>query len=124
MAVLSLPSERSHFIFILVNSILVFDPGWTNLIIYYINPLLSHLSEGNLPRLVYLVTYSPDSPVVVGPFFVAGRFDEGNLMSPTAGIMTRNSLDMAAFDGYMSIIEVLKCRTLFASERYSASPGD
>ncbi|KAF8485880.1 hypothetical protein DFH94DRAFT_158682 [Russula ochroleuca] len=85
---------------------LVFDPQWTNLICYYIAPLLSRLSEGNLPPQVYIVTYSPDSRVVVGPFYVAGRFDEANLRFPTAGMMKRNSLDMAALDGYMSIIEV------------------
>jgi hypothetical protein len=72
------------------------------LICYYIAPLLSRLSEGNLPPQVYIVTYSPDSRVVVGPFYVAGRFDEANLRFPTAGMMKRNSLDMAALGGYMS----------------------
>jgi hypothetical protein len=120
----SLPPQCSHFIFVLVNSQLVFNPRWTKMTLHYIVPLFSRLREGNRPSLEYIVTYSPGSPVKIGPFCVEGGFKEANLMVPSAGIMERISLDMATFDGYMSIIEVLEFRALFESERYSAPPGD
>jgi hypothetical protein len=67
---------------------------------------------------IQLIPYYHASSVSVIPSY--GNDDARILTDGTLAI-TGNSLDMAALNGYMYIIKVLKCRALFTSERYSAS---
>ncbi len=58
--------------------------------------------------------YSEVSPALIDPvYFVVGHDEEGNAVTDADCMIVGGSGDMAAFDGYLSVIKVLEPRALF-----------
>ena len=128
----SFPPQSLHKtsdVFVLVGSIGVLGPQWDFIRRYYIDTLLNRLGEGNPHRVslhflpqpwthsqarpllhqrpcVTYVEYCCGSPVSFDPSSVVGGHDETR-GPPPDGIIMEDTLDLAAYRGYMSIIEVL-----------------
>ena len=132
-------------IFVLVESIDVHGAQWSSIISYYTNALRNRFSEEHSHRVslyfftqsleclsdrvsllqhtrLVFVWYCHGSPVSLVPPNVGGH-DETREPPLDGIVVTGESLDLAAFYGYMSIIKVFNV-ALFASERCLSSLDD
>jgi hypothetical protein len=119
---------ETSFAIIITGSIIALGTHWRESISNYIDPLVKTLIEGNYPpvSLHLCSTTAPHSPSGLSWFHQLARTElvtysqvHPALFDPVyaeSGVITGASPEIAALRAYMSVVEVLGSRALFAAK--------